>query len=351
LATPRRDVGARERGLPSVNQAKAEQRRAVVFGRVRLSGVPPHFWLWSLTAIGLFSVVYWRIAQGHLESAKAQVMAKQRAIARTIGPSILPFRDKVEGWATELAGPYPGDRVIAAPAYDQIRQSPGVYLRLRLANAKTAKDIRKAARVSLHDGFTSCMFVHKDAPDPTQGPACKVTSECAPGKLCNEWSVCTDPPVPYNMRLAYRTLRVLSNEWTDELHGATSELAVTAYDRDLDSVTRYDVRIAAEILARSRYFTLVLDEDPTEGLPKEIPDAGETPEERVQRIGHPARVGIWDLSDGRQVLRLRSDASGEFVAMGVRKVQPPEIVAAEARQVNGCTLALAVRAALGHDER
>ena len=84
MATPRRaDVGARERGLPSVNQAKAEQRRALVFGRVRLSGVPPHFWLWSLTAIGLFSVVYWRIAQGHIESMKAVVMAKQRAIARS----------------------------------------------------------------------------------------------------------------------------------------------------------------------------------------------------------------------------------------------------------------------------
>lgn len=353
MATPttRGEVGARERGLPSVNQAKAEQRRALVFGRVRLSGVPPHFWLWSLTAIGLFTVVYWRIAQGHLESLKAQVMAKQRAIARTIGPSILPFRDKVERWSMELAGPYPGDKASTGVPYEQIRQSPGVYLRLRLANAKSAKDIRKAARVSLHDGFTSCMFLQKDAGDPTQGPACKTTSQCQPGKLCNEWNVCADPPTPYNMRLAYRTLRVLSNEWTDELHGTTNELAVTAYERDLDSVTKYDVRIAAEILARSKYFTLVLDEEPASGLPKELPDAGETPEERVQRVGHPARVGIWDLQTGEQVLRLRSEASGEFVPMGERVVRDPAILAAQARQVNSCTLALAVRAALGHDDR
>ena len=349
MATPRRDVGVRERGLPSVNQAKAEQRRAVVFGRVRLSGVPPHFWLWSLTAIGLFMVVYWRIAEGHLESVKAQVMAKQRAVARTIGPSILPFRDKVEGWTTELAGPYPGDRVAPNAPYEEIRQSPGVYLRLRLANAKTAKEIRKAARASLHDGFTSCMFLHKDAGDPTQGPACRTTSQCAPGKLCNEWNVCADPPIPYNMRLAYRTLRVLSNEWTDELHAATSELAVSAYDRDLDSVTRYDVRIAAEILARSKYFTLVLDEDPPEGLPKELPDAGESPEERVQRVGHPARVGIWELASGKQLLRLRSNAAGRFVPMGARVVRDPAIVAAQERQVNGCQLALDVRSALEPD--
>lgn len=351
MAAPRREVGARERGLPSVNQAKYEGRRAIVFGRVRLSGVPPHFWLWSLTAIGLFSVVYWRIAQGHLESMKAQVMAKQRAVARTIGPSILPFRDKVERWAAELAGPYPGDQLASGAAYEQIRQSPGVYLRLRLENAKTSKSLRKAAAVSLHDGFTSCLFLNKDAGDVTQGPPCKTTSQCQPGKLCNEWDVCRDPPIPYNMRLAYRTLRVLSNEWTDDLHKTTSELAVSAYDRDLDSVTRYDVRIAAEILARSKYFTLVLDEDPAGGLPKELPDAGETPEERVQRVGHPARVGIWDLSSGQQVLRLRSEASGEFVQMGKHVVRDPAILAAQARQVNACSLALSVRAALGHDER
>jgi hypothetical protein len=152
------------------------------------------------------------------------------------------------------------------------------------------------------------------------------------------------------MRLAYRTLRVLSSEWTDELHQATSELAVNAYDRDLDSVTRYDVRIAADILARSRYFTLVLDEDPNGGLPQEIPDAGETPEERVQRAPHPARVGIWELSSGKPLLRLRADAAGKFLPMGQRVIRDPVTLAAEQRQVNACQLALDVRAKLSPQE-
>jgi hypothetical protein len=337
---------SRERGLPSVNQARHEARRAFVVGKVRLRGLPPHFWLWALTAIGLFSVVYWRIAQGHLESKKAQVMAKQRAVARAIGPTIVPFRDKIERWAAELAGEYPGNFVAPDASYETIRQTPGVYLRLRLANAHSAKDIRKAARLSLHDGFTSCMFQNKGAADPMVGPPCKATIDCQPGKLCNEWSVCAEPPIPYNMRLAYRTLRVLSSEWTDELHATTSELAVSAYDRDLDSTTRFDVRIAADILARSRYFTLVLDEDPKDGLPAELPDAGETPEERVQRVGHWARVGVWELASGKQLLRHRSEAAGEFVPMGERVVRDPAILAAQARQVNSCQLALDVRSAL-----
>lgn len=333
-----------------MNEARVERRRAIVLGRVRLRGVPPHFWLWAVTLIGLFSVFYWRLAQSHLESKKAQVMAKQRAIARSIGPSILPFRDKIEGWAKELSAPaYPGDLVAPGAPYQSIRKSPGVYLRLRMQNARSPKDIRKAARVSLHDGFTSCLFVSKAGASPTEGPKCTVTANCEPGKLCNEWNVCADPPTPYNMRLAYRTLKVLSNEWTDELHAATNELLVNAYDRDLDSVTRYDVRIAADILARSKYFTLVLDEEPPSGLPPELPDAGETPEERLQRVAHFARVGVWELATGKQLLRLRAEASGEVVSMGEKVIRDPAILAAQARQVNSCQLALAVRNALSDE--
>ena len=343
-------VGSRERGLPSVNEARAERRRAIVLGRVRLRGMPPHFWLWALTIIGVFSVVYWRLAEGHVEGRKAQVMSKQRAIAKTIGPKILPFRDRVEGWARELAGPYPGDLVATEANLAHIEQSPGVYLRLRIGTAKTPREIRKAARASLHDGFTSCLFRKTKTGDPTKGPACKATADCTPGLLCNEWNVCAEPPIPYNMRLAYRTLRVLSPEWTDELHRASSDLAINAYDRDLDSVTRYDVRIAADILARSKYLTLVLDEDPETGLPKEIPDAGESPEERVQRAAHPARVAIWDLQAGKPLLRLRARADGQFVPVGERVIRDPVTLAAEQRQVNACQLALEVRSKLAPGE-
>ena len=38
---------------------------------------------------------------------------------------------------------------------------------------------------------------------------------------------------------------------------------MSAYDRDLDAVTKNDVPVAIELLARAKYFTLVLDEDPS----------------------------------------------------------------------------------------
>jgi len=340
----RRD--SRERGLPSLNQAREERRRALVFGKVRMPAIPLHFWLWTAIGISAFGVVYWRIAQGKLESARSAVMAKQRAMAVTLGPRLLPFRDRVEGWARELAAPYPGNFVAQGAELAKIQNSPSVYLRLRVSNTRSAVELRKAARGSLRDGFTSCLFVGRPQGDPTQGAACRTMGDCAPGLLCNEWNVCAAPQQPYNLRLAYRTLRVLSSDWTDEVHQATSELGLSAYERDLDNVAKRDVPVTLELLSRSKYFTLVLDEDPAEGLPAELPDAGETPEERVQRVGHFARVGIWELATGNPVLRLRAEASGDFVMLGQNSVKTPENLAAQRRQVNNCELALRVREAL-----
>jgi hypothetical protein len=310
--------------------------------------MPPHFWLWAGVVLTAIVVGYFRIEQGKLEEQKAKVLAKQRAVAQELGPKILPFRDKIEGWARELAGPYPGNLAVSGIRAQEIAENPGVYLRLRIQNARDAAAVRKAATRSLHDGFTSCFFVRRGESNPTQGPACRSSADCQPGLLCNEFDVCRPPPRPYNMRLAYRAMRVLSPEWLEELHEASSKLAVTAYDRDLDAVTHHDVPIAARILQKAKYFTLVLDEEPEAGLPKELPDAGETEEERVQRVPHMARVGIWNLKTGEQLLRWRSKAAAQLVAVGQPRAKREETVAAQARQANSCALAIDVRDALAN---
>jgi hypothetical protein len=325
-----------------LNQARAERRRALVYGKVALRAMPPHFWLWAVVGMAGFGVVYWRVAASRLESRKSAVMAKQRAIAVALGPKIQPFREQVEGWVRELSADGPADFVAATDALSSLRDAPSVYFRLRRANAKTAKQIRKAAQVSLHDGFTSCLFASSTAL-PTQGAACRVTSECQPGQLCNEWNVCAPPPRPYNMRLAYRALRVLSSEWTDELHATDTDLAVNAYDRDLDSVAKHDVPVAVEIMNKARFVTLVIDEEPTVDAPAEAAVAGESPEERLQRTPHFARVGIWDIATKTPLLRLRALAAADFVPVGGHAQASPETVAAQARQTNSCALALAVR--------
>jgi hypothetical protein len=149
------------------------------------------------------------------------------------------------------------------------------------------------------------------------------------------------------LRLAYRTLRILSPEWTDSLHQASTDLSVRAFELDLEAVTKNDVPVAAELLTRARYFTAVLDEDPITGLPPPLDhekDEREEPEdERVQRVSHAARVGIWDVRAGKLLLRLRGTAGGEFIPMGARTVSSPKTFAAEQRQVNSCALAMEVK--------
>jgi hypothetical protein len=345
LATVRE---SRERGLPSLNQARADRRRLVASGKARIYGGSPQFWLWTALGLATFAVLYWKFAQGQLESQKSAVMAKQRAVTQALGPKIIPFRDEVERWVLELATAPPPRFVAEGTSLDVITTSPGAYLRLRLPNAKDVPSLRKASARSSRDGFTSCLFVRREE---REGPPCTSPSECSGGLLCNDWSVCARPSQPYNLRLAYRTLRILSSEWTDELHQATTDLSVRAFELDLDAVTKNDVPVAIEVLSRAKYFTAVLDEDPPTGLPEPLPHAAnelaETEEERVQRAAHPARVGIWDLRTRRPVLTLRTNAAGEFVPVGDRSQAEGRTLAAQQRQVNSCALALEVKEALG----
>ena len=197
----------RPRGLPSLNEARAERHRALVYGKYRLRGqVARRFWLWTVVILSAFGVIYWKIWQGELISQKSAVMAKQRAVAETLTPRVVPFRDQIEAWVRELAGDRKPNNVAETATLKLLNSQPGVYLRLRLPNAQSAESIREAASESLLDGFISCLFVRRGEPDPTKGIQCHTSADCEPGLLCNEYQVCLPPPKPYNMRLAYQAL-------------------------------------------------------------------------------------------------------------------------------------------------
>jgi hypothetical protein len=339
---------SRQRGLPSLNEAREQRRRTLVTGKARIYGGSPQFWLWTALLLSTFGIVYWKYALGQLESQKSAVMAKQRAVMQALGPKIIPFRDRVEGWVMQLGEGSLPNVVTPAASLDAIAAGPGVYLRLRLANAKEPATLRAAAVNSLRDGFTSCLFVRREE---TDGKECKVPADCSGGQVCNDWGVCARPSQPYNLRLLYRTLRILSPEWTDDLHRASTDLSVRAFELELDAITKNDVPVAIELLSRARYFTAVLDEDPPTGIPEALVHdktrADESVEERIQRAPHPARVGIWDVRENKLVLRIRAIAGGDFVPVGSRAAASPVTLAAEQRQVNSCALALDVKEAIG----
>ncbi len=310
----------------------------------------PIVWFWIALLLAVFSVVYWRIEAGKLASQKSGVSAKQRAVRTTLGPRLLPFVERVEHWVTELANlPVIEDSIADDATWDSLARKPGVYLRLLSTKTGDAVGIRRAAAISLNDGFTSCFFIREGAPDPTQGPKCESSVTCEAGLLCNEWDVCSAVPRPYNMRLAYRAWRILSDDFSRSLQDATDDFQVRALDRELDQVAKVDVPVAIEVLQRAKTVTVVLDEVPEELKQPVRAQPGEpavTEEQRVQGVPHDVRVGIWDAITGRQLVRWRGRAQSRLVSVGKRVVLDPEVAGAQTRQANSCFVATSLKGRL-----
>lgn len=334
------------RGLPSLNEARDARRRAFATGKVRFHGMRPIFWLWAAVIFAVFGVTYWRVAAGKLASQKSGVSAKQRAVRTSLGPRLLPFVERVEQWAMDLHNDPLEERIAPQLNWDSLARRSGVYLRLLTTKAGDASNIRRAAAVSLNDGFTSCFFIRDGAPDPTVGKKCETSSSCEAGLLCNEWDVCSAVPRPYNMRLAYRAWRILSDDFTRSLQDASDDLQVRALDRELEQVSKVDVPVAIEVLQRAKTVTIVLDEVP-DGVLKPQPIEPGVPilsdEQRVQGVPHEARVGIWDTTTGEVLVRWRGKAQSRLVSVGRRIELAPEIAAAQTRQANSCYLATSLK--------
>jgi hypothetical protein len=338
----------RRRGLAALEQSKDERRRALTAGRVRLRGGAPQFWLWTIVIFVAFGVVYWNVAQRQLQTARSEVMGRQRAIKQELEPRLLPLRDKLEAWVVELGGAWTGDHVDASLAIDRLSRSNGIYLRLLEQNAHSPEEIRKGMEVSLHDGFTSCLFQREERYKQDEGKQCHSIAQCDSGQICNDWNLCAAPSQPFNLRMMYRGLRVLSPSWSDDLHQAGDDYQVRVFSRDLDKAFKDDVPIAIEMITRAKYFTVVLDETPKKGFAPASAnqaDAGlERDELRVQLVPHPVRVGIWDLTSGQSVLRMRVDSGAEIMPIGRSHVAEPRVMDAQQRQANNCGIALDVKA-------
>lgn len=334
-------------GLPSLNDARETRKRQLVMGRAVVGGIPPRWFLGGFVVlVGILAVTYFR-AQSELNAKKSELLAKQRAVKATLGPKLFPIREAVEKAVRETR--VPGDSVEPGVDFERLLASPGVYLRVMAKDAADATSLRRAAAdYSLRDGFTSCFVRDPKGPLPKDGPACERSTDCEAGNICTEFKVCQRPSSPFNMRLVYRALLVLSESWEEEVKNAGSEINLRAHDLVLESTTRVDVPVAADVYQRAKYAIVVVDEMPKEGLPVALGEPGDESEfERLGRTPHDARVGIVELPSGKMLARVAGRAEGEIRAMTPeRDPQGPFAVAARSRQVNGCALALGVRAKL-----
>lgn len=332
----------------ALNEARQTRRRAIVLGRVRVREIATRFWLFTFAGLVLFSIAYYRYSEGQLAKRRGEVLSQQRAVAAAVGTEPLALKEKLEAWVVALASGGVTPRVDPTVSLAAIAGGPGIYLRLRQSEALDTASMRGAAARSLHDGFTSCLFIGR-AGDPKLGAECKVSSQCGAGELCNDWGVCAPPSQPYNLRLLYQALKFVEPDWVRRLEATTDDLQVLALELDLQDAAKHEVPAAAELVRRSKYFTVVIDEPPASGLPEEtadIADLRETPDERLQATDHFVRVGIWDIERAEQLLALRVEAAGRYVAVGRGTAKDPRIARAQQRQANNCAVGTEVREVL-----
>jgi hypothetical protein len=297
---------------------------------------PAKFWGYTAIVLALSAILHWKWSQGEMESARQKLMARQRAVVVELGSRWYPLRDRVERWTIDLSqgvGPEIVDHH-ALSAWD-FRDLAGIYLRLRVDEATSIEAIRKNAQQSLRDAFTACLL-RVPNPNPLAGTECKRTRDCPASEFCNEMDRCSRPAQPFNLRVAYRTMNVLSEEWVRDAQDASSELRLRLLESSFEDTVRDDVPLAAELLTRAQYYLIVLDE-PEGGA------AGGT--QPLLGAPHAARVAVWRLSDGKPILRVRRDASGQLIG-GTPSVDG-NVMDARQRQANSCALALAVREAMG----
>lgn len=335
----------RERGLAAFNEARQLRRRAIVFGRVRVREVATGFWLMTFAGLLIFSIAYYRYTLVELDARRSEVLARQRAVAEAVGTSGFALRDRLEAWVIALAEGGLAEQVASDADLERVTRGPAIYVRLRLEDARSVEGIRRGAARSLRDGFTSCLFVGQE--HPQEGPACVQTSQCGPGEVCGDWSVCAAPGHPYNLRLLYDGLRVLEPSWLENLEAASDELQVRASELELNSVAKHEAVIGVEVARRSEYFTVVIDEPPAAAADLESAAApGESPHDALQALEHRVRVGIWDIERGAVIAVLSLEAAGRFLPLGANATGDPRVLRVQQRQANNCAIAMNVRAAL-----
>lgn len=312
----------RELGLKAVHSARAERSKSK-YGKI--SGP---VWLVAGGAVVVTLILAWLLSDRTLSTEKDEILSQQRAAVSTVGAEWYPLRDKLEKITLDAASRYEGDKVDFDAAKMDFRSSPGIYLRLRVDEARDVESLRKHAKDSVKDAFTGCLLREPNV------PLARGDADAGVG-----------PDQPWNLRQAYTSTRILTDDWAKEVKASEDKDRLRVFRQQYDKAKRDEIPLAIDIIKRAQFFLLVLDEDVPEA--REVAgDAGTITEEALQQVPHPARVHIVNLKTGAEIARVRKTAEADFQFVGEQAVRDPEVRAAMKRQVNNCALAQQVWSAI-----
>ncbi len=320
----------RDLGLKAIRDARIGR------GAARHGRISSKVWLVGISAVISVVAVAWLFRERSLGNQKEELLSKQRAALTTVGAEWFPLRDTMEKTTIEAAGPYKGDFVDPETTKWDFRSAPGIYLRMRVEDAKDAALIRKKAEESKRDSFIGCLFRENN---PTA--AAKARGDADAGSGWNDQ--------PWNLQLAYYATRVLTDEWVTEVKDAEDEIHLRVFVQQYEKAKNEEIPLAVDIIKKAQFFMLVLDEDVPEAqalTPDAGRNAGKITEKELQQVPHPTRIHLIDLRKNKEMVRLRLESEADFRFAGEGRVRDPDTLAAMKRQVNNCALAHDVWAAI-----
>lgn len=310
----------KERGLPAIARAREDRSR----GRTRWT---TQAGLLALAVVIGGLVVHKIVSQRELNSDRQTLLSKQRAVAVTLGPQWFPLRDKLEADVLGAAKDYAGDSVDPQARGGAFKTQPGLYLRMRVDDARDAGSVRKVAADAKKDAFAACLLR-----EPNERG---VRGEIDGGAFAEQ---------PWNLGQAYASTRILTDDWMQEVKDADDDLRLRVFAEQYDKAVKTEIPLAIDVVKRAAFFLLVLDEDVPEAA--KLADGGRVTEEALQLVPHPSRVHLFDLASGKEILRLRRTGDARVIPAGERAVTDSETRDAMQRQANNCSLANAVDVAL-----
>ncbi len=268
------------------------------------------------------------VSEHELHTDRQALLAKQRAVARTLGADWFPLRDRLEAEVLASSKEYAGDFVDAKARRGEFRSQPGLYLRMRLADAKDVASIRAIAADARKDAFAACLLREPN----DRG----VRGEIG-GAFAEQ---------PWNLGRAYASTRILTDEWVADVKRSDEDLRLRVFVQQYDKAVREEIPLAVQVVKRAQFFLLVLDEDVAEAATPSDAGVPTISEDSLQLVDHPARVHVLDLVGGKELVRLRRSGDARVVPAGERVITDPEIRDAMQRQANNCALASRVVEAL-----
>lgn len=236
---------------------------------------------WGIVAgvgsvVSLAALTYYYRYNRELSGDRQKLLKERAALAAQIADDYGMVRGKVEPWTVQLAGAWASDFVHPDARLLSWRERPALYLRVRQGDATSNDGVHAAVRTMPLDAVASCLLRSKGA-----GP----------------WSW-GDTVVRAEM---------LGADFLRDVRDTGNDLRLRNLAYALEYYKTKDFPEARDALRYAEHVVIVVDEDPTGGVPTSSaafgPDA--TPGQKILGAPHPVRLAIRRISDGTELLRVR----------------------------------------------